>query len=78
MDEIVVEVDASTGVTVERPFTEDERLQRELDLANAAAEAAVAAEREQARLAAVEHALSLGFTEEMIAVMFPGLGVTGG
>jgi hypothetical protein len=41
-----------------------------LEQAAADKEAADAA----ARLAAVAHAKSLGFTEEMIAVMYPGLG----
>jgi len=29
----------------------------------------------EARVAAIAHAKSLGFTDEMIAVMYPGLGV---
>ena len=32
------------------------------------------AESEQARLDAIEHAKSLGFTDPMIAVMYPSLG----
>jgi hypothetical protein len=34
------------------------------------------AEAKQARLDAIEHAKSLGFTDEMIAVMYPNLGAT--
>jgi hypothetical protein len=43
---------------------------KRLEKAAADKEAADAAARD----AAVAHALSLGFTEEMIAVMYPGLG----
>ena len=39
-----------------------------------AAEIVKEAEARQARLDAIEHAKSLGFTDEMIAVMYPNLG----
>ena len=69
-------VDCATGETVTRPMTEEELAQRAADTAaaeQAAAEALAAADaREAARVAAVAHAQSLGFTDEMIAAM--GLG----
>lgn len=73
----VVEVDASTGESVERPFTEDELAQRKADEAaaslmaqEAAAAAAVAAKN---GADAIAHAKSLGFTDAMIAAMYPAL-----
>ena len=69
-------VDCATGETVTRPMTEEELAQRAADVAaaeQAAADALAAADaREAARVAAVAHARSLGFTDEMIAAM--GLG----
>jgi len=69
-------VDCATGETVTRPMTEEELAQRATDAAaaeQAAAEALAAADaKEAARVAAVAHARSLGFTDEMIAAM--GLG----
>ena len=41
-----------------------------------AAEIVKEAEARQARLDAIEHAKSLGFTDSMIAVMYPNLGAT--
>jgi hypothetical protein len=73
----VVEVDAATGEVTERPFTPDELTQRQKDQAAAAAAAQAAAAKQTAdaaaRIAALAHARSLGFTDEMIAVMYPGL-----
>jgi hypothetical protein len=73
----VLEIDALTGDAVERDFTEDEALQRAADEAAAIAAAAEQAEKEAAaavaRDAAIEHAKSLGFTDDMIAVMYPNL-----
>lgn len=73
----VIEVDASTGDAVERDFTPEELAQREVDIAvaqAAAQESAAAAEaRAAGRAAAIAHAKSLGFTDEMIAVMYPTL-----
>lgn len=73
----VIEIDALTGKTVERDFTPEELAQREADAANAAlalaeAEAKAAADA-QARPDAIAHAKSLGFTDAMIAVMYPSL-----
>lgn len=70
--------DAEAETSTMRPMTGEEiAAQVELD---GQAEAAASAFEEQAtaraaaREAAVTHAESLGFTPEMIAVMFPGLG----
>ena len=75
----VIETDFSTDppTVIERDFTPEEIAQREVDAkaqaaadkANAKAEADAAA----ARAAAIAHAKSLGFTDAMIAVMYPGL-----
>lgn len=73
----VLEVDAVTGEVQERNFTPAELVQRKTDQQAAqAAERAAAAEsqaRAAVQFAAVEHAKSLGFTDEMIAVMYPAL-----
>lgn len=73
----VIEINAETGEVVERDFTAEEKAQRKLDqdaAAKAQAEAdAKAAADAAATLAAVEHAKSLGFTDAMIAVMYPTL-----
>ena len=73
----VIEVDAATGEVIERDFTAEEKAQRKLDQDAAAkaqdeADAKLAADA-AATAAAVEHAKSLGFTDEMIAVMYPNL-----
>lgn len=75
----VFEVTIPTGERIERDFTPEELAQREADQAAAAAaqaeaEAKAAADA-AARVAAIAHAKSLGFTDEMIAVMYPGLEV---
>ncbi len=73
----VIEVWADSGVVVERDFTADELAQRAID--EAAAESSrveaelLEAERVVVRDAAIAHAKTLGFTDEMIAVMYPGL-----
>jgi hypothetical protein len=73
----IVEVWADTGETVERERTADEQAQYEADLAaakKAADEAAAKATADAAATAAaVAHAKSLGFTDAMIAVMYPNL-----
>jgi hypothetical protein len=73
----VIEIDAATGIVVERDFTPEELAQRESDIAAAQAAAAEAAEKaaadSAARAAAIAHAKSLGFTDEMIAVMYPSI-----
>ena len=71
-------VNAATGEMVERDRTPEEQAQYEMDQA-----AAIQAEKDRvkkeaadraAREAAIEHAKSLGFTDAMIAVMYPNLG----
>lgn len=73
----VIEIDAATGAVVERDFTSDELAQRKADNeareSAAAAQAALEAEQAKARAAAIAHAKSLGFTDAMIAVMYPNL-----
>ena len=74
----VVEIFAETGEIIERDRNESEQAQYEADqAANAAAEAQAQAAAEAAAIAtaaAIAHAKSLGFTDEMIAVMYPNLG----
>lgn len=74
----IIEIFADTGIVIERDFTEEELLQRELDIAaaeNAAQESAAAIQAAQeARESAINHAKNLGFTDDMIRVMFSGLG----
>jgi hypothetical protein len=74
----VIHIDAATGETIERDFTPEEAAQRKQDAADAAKAAADKAAKEAAdaaaRDAAIAHAKSLGFTDEMIAVMYPNLG----
>lgn len=75
----VIETDYTTDppTVTERDYTPEENAQREADAkAYAAAEKAKAkaeAEAAAARTAAIEHAKSLGFTDAMITVMYPGL-----
>jgi hypothetical protein len=76
----VLEINVPTGERIERDFTPDEVAQRSKDQAATEAAAQAAAEKEAAdaaaRDAAIAHAKSLGFTDEMIAVMYPSLGAT--
>lgn len=75
----VIETDYSTDppTVTERNFTPDELAQLEAD--RVAAEAAAQAQADKgaadkaAREAAIAHAKSLGFTDAMIAVMYPNL-----
>lgn len=75
----VIETDYSTNppTVTERDFTPEELAQLEADRAGAekAAQAAAnkAAADAAARNAAIAHAKSLGFTDAMIAVMYPNL-----
>jgi len=74
----ITEVWADTGVVIERDRTPQEQAQYEADVAAAAA-AEIEYQASQVRLAAaraaaIEHAKGLGFTDEMIAVMYPNLG----
>jgi pyruvate/oxaloacetate carboxyltransferase len=76
----VIETDYTTEppTITERDFTPEELAQREAD--QAAVKAAIAAADKQAKATAkasaeaIEHAKSLGFTDAMIAVMYPNLG----
>ena len=76
----VIETDYTTDppTITERDFTPEELAQREADrLAFEQTQAELAAKQEAdriAREAAIEHAKSLGFTDQMIAVMYPNLG----
>jgi hypothetical protein len=76
----VIETDLTTDspTITERDFTPEEQAQREADIAAAlaaeAAHAAAIAAEAQAKTDAIEHAKSLGFTDEMINVMYPNLG----
>jgi len=75
----VIETDYTTDppTVTERDFTADELAQIEADriAAEQAAQAAAdkAAADAAARAAAIAHAKTLGFTDEMIAVMYPNL-----
>jgi hypothetical protein len=73
----VLEVTYPSGDRVKREFTPEELAQREADrLAFEKAEAGRVAQEAaaaQAKTDAITHAKSLGFTDEMIAVMYPGL-----
>lgn len=75
----VIETDYSTNppTVTERDFTPEELAQLEADQTEAAAAAQAAADKAKAeaaaRDAAIAHAKSLGFTDAMIAVMYPNL-----
>ena len=70
-------VDCSNGDQITRPMTNEELSQRAQDEADAAAAAQAAADAAAAQAAAaaaaIDHAKSLGFTDEMIAAMYPNL-----
>jgi hypothetical protein len=74
----ILQKNTATGELVFRDRTPEEQAQHEADLAAAeAAEAAAeakAAQNAEATAAAIAHAKSLGFTDVMIAVMYPNLG----
>ena len=78
----VIETDYTTDppTVTERAFTAEEKAQRKADTdaaKKAETEAATKAQAEaEARAAAVAHAKSLGFTDQMIAVMYPNLSAT--
>lgn len=73
----IMEIWADSGEAIERQPTADELAQRAKDeaAADAAAQAAAASAAAQAAAAAaaIAHAKSLGFTDEMIAAMYPNL-----
>ena len=64
---IIWHTEGAEPLTTAKVQAEIERLE--------AAEIVNEAEARQARLDAIEHAKSLGFTDEMIAVMYPNLGI---
>lgn len=70
----VMEVDAATGVVVERDFTAEEWAQREAD-AQAAAEAQVAAEAKAVADAAARAAVleRLGLSEDEVVLLLGGV-----
>jgi hypothetical protein len=73
----IIEIFADTGQVIERDFTPEELAQRQVDEAAAAAAAQAAADASAAQAAAaaaaIAHAKSLGFTDQMIAAMYPNL-----
>jgi hypothetical protein len=71
----VIETDLTTDppTVTERDFTPEEIAQREADAKAEKDRAKADAEAAKTRAAAIEHAKSLGFTDAMIAVMYPGL-----
>jgi hypothetical protein len=75
----IIETDYTTDppTVTERDFTPEEIAQRTADLAAAQAAAQAQADKAAAdaaaRDAAIAHAKSLGFTDAMIAVMYPNL-----
>jgi hypothetical protein len=75
--ETIIEIDAASGLVTERDFTAEEKAQRakdQQDAVDAAAEASAKAEADAlTRQAAIDQAKSLGFTDEMIALMYPNL-----
>lgn len=66
------------GTTFERDWTAEELAQQAKDKADYAAAQKAAADKAAAdaaaKVAAIAHAKSLGFTDEMIAIMYPNLG----
>jgi len=73
----VIEINSITGEVTERDFTADEVAQRKTDAASAkataTAQATAKANRQATITAARDHAASLGFTDAMLAVMYPNL-----
>jgi hypothetical protein len=71
----VIETDYTTDppTVTERDFTPQEIEQQEADRQALAHHEAMLAAQAQARDAAIAHAKSLGFTDAMIAVMYPNL-----
>jgi hypothetical protein len=72
----VIETDYTTDppTITERNFTEAELAQQKADLAEAKKAEKAKAANAQATADAIAHAKSLGFTDAMIAVMYPNLG----
>ena len=72
----VIETNYTTDppTIIERDFTDVELAQQKADLAEAKKVEKAKAANAQARADAIAHAKSLGFTDAMIAVMYPNLG----
>jgi len=73
----VIEINAITGEVTERDYTADELAQRKTDAANAKDQAKIKEDADSQRVATItaslDHAASLGFTDAMLAVMYPNL-----
>jgi len=76
MTEIMI-IDAATGNVTLRDFSADELAQRKIDADNAKADVSAKETAEAADQATItaarDHASSLGFTDAMLAVMYPNL-----
>jgi hypothetical protein len=72
-----IEIWADTGESVKRDYTREELAQHKADQKNvkedARERAADEARQAETRAAAIEHAKTLGFTDAMLAVMYPNL-----
>ena len=70
-------INAKTGHVIVRDFTPHELAQREADAADASERLAATNADKSQRLATIQaardHAASLGFTDAMLAVMYPNL-----
>jgi hypothetical protein len=77
MSDILI-FDGKNGDVFQRDYSPEELAQRKVDekAAKDQAKQQAAEEARQAgvRAAAIAHAKTLGFTDDMIAVMYPGLG----
>ena len=77
MNDTILIANAATGERVKRERNAEEQAQHDADVAAAEAaetqRATAAAQQATDRAAAIEHAKSLGFTDAMIAVMYPTL-----
>lgn len=73
----IIEIFADTGIVIERDFTEEELLQRELDAAEYAAAQAAREQEETNKLAAKQSAIAkltaLGLDENEIAAILGGI-----
>jgi hypothetical protein len=69
----VLEIWANTGKVVHRDFTPEEKAQRAEDAKAEKQRDKERAAEAKVRASAVAHAKTLGFTDEMIEVMYPGL-----
>jgi len=72
MDKIT-EIWAGSGKIIERDLTLKEAAQRKADKKTQRERQAGEQRQSETRAAAIEHAKTLGFTDAMIAVMYPNL-----